>query len=634
LLWYTTATGGTGSATVPIPSSATTGTTVYYVTQTSNGCPSLRVPITVNVFANPATPIVTSPVVYCQNATPAALTATGTGLTWFTVPSGGTALPGAPTPSTTAVGSTTYYVQANNGTCFSPRASIIVTVNITPVAPTVTSPVVYCQLATATALTAAGTNLLWYTTSTGGTGSATAPTPITTAVGTTNYYVSATTGICEGPRALIAVTVNATPLAPTVTSPVNYCQNATASPLTATPNIGTLVWYTSATGGTGSATAPTPSTTTAGSTIYYVSSIVGICEGPRTALTVTVTATPALPIVITPVTYCTNVTPVALTATGNNLLWYTNPAGGIGSTTAPTPSTTTAGTTPYYVSQSTSGVVCEGPRALINVVINPRPVAPTVVSPIPYCQNVNALVLTASATAGNTLSWYTVPTAGTGSASAPVPSTGSVGSTIYYVSQTTPLGCEGARNAITVNVTPVLTINAGNDTIMARGNTIQLRGISTGVPAATYLWTANVAPLSLTSATILNPLANPIQTTIYTLRANDPSGLCPSVTDQVRVEVVQSCINIKNAFTPNGDGVNDTWFVYDQNFCLTNPGGARVTVFNRYGSKVFESQDYANRWDGTYKGKPLPDGTYYAVIEFTLFDGKKQYNKTDVTILR
>jgi gliding motility-associated-like protein len=634
LLWYTIATGGTGSAIVPIPSSATTGTTVYYVTQTSNGCPSLRVPITVNVFANPATPIVTSPVVYCQNATPIALTATGTGLTWFTVPSGGTALPGAPTPSTTAVGSTTYYVQANNGTCFSPRASIIVTVNITPVAPTVTSPVVYCQLATATALTAAGTNLLWYTTSTGGTGSATAPTPITTAVGTTNYYVSATTGICEGPRALIAVTVNATPLAPTVTSPVNYCQNATASPLTATPNIGTLVWYTSATGGTGSATAPTPSTTTAGSTIYYVSSIVGICEGPRTALTVTVTATPALPIVITPVTYCTNVTPVALTATGNNLLWYTNPAGGIGSTTAPTPSTTTAGTTPYYVSQSTSGVVCEGPRALINVVINPRPVAPTVVSPIPYCQNVNALVLTASATAGNTLSWYTVPTAGTGSASAPVPSTGSVGSTIYYVSQTTPLGCEGARNAITVNVTPVLTINAGNDTIMARGNTIQLRGISTGVPAATYLWTANVAPLSLTSATILNPLANPIQTTIYTLRANDPSGLCPSVTDQVRVEVVQSCINIKNAFTPNGDGVNDTWFVYDQNFCLTNPGGARVTVFNRYGSKVFESQDYANRWDGTYKGKPLPDGTYYAVIEFTLFDGKKQYNKTDVTILR
>jgi hypothetical protein len=49
---------------------------------------------------------------------------------------------------------------------------------------------------------------------------------------------------------------------------------------------------------------------------------------------------------------------------------------------------------------------------------------------------------------------------------------------------------------------------------------------------------------------------------------------------------------------------------------------------------VFESNDYANRWDGTYKGKALPDGTYYAVIEFTLFDGSKQIVRTDVTILR
>ena len=118
------------------------------------------------------------------------------------------------------------------------------------------------------------------------------------------------------------------------------------------------------------------------------------------------------------------------------------------------------------------------------------------------------------------------------------------------------------------------------------------------------------------------------------MKLTDPTGLCPFVTDDVTVTVVQSCLNVRNAFTPNGDGVNDTWFVYDQNFCLTNPGGAKVTVFNRYGSKVFESKDYANKWDGTYNGKPLPDGTYYAVIEFTLFDGSKQVRRTDVTILR
>jgi gliding motility-associated-like protein len=629
LLWYTVATGGTGTATAPIPSTATAGTTIYYVTQTTNGCASLRVSVTVNVTANPTTPVVVSPVVYCQGTTAVPLTATGTNLTWYTVPTGGTALAGAPTPSTTTVGNTIYYVQANNGICVSPRASITVTVNATPLAPTVTSPVTYCQLATAVALTATGTNLLWYTTPTGGTGSTTAPTPITTTVGTTNYYVSSTIGTCEGPRALIAVIVNGTPLAPTVTTPVNYCQNVTASALTATPNIGTLLWYTTATGGTGTTIAPTPSTATAGSVTYYVSAILGTCEGPRTPLVVTVIATPALPAVTTPVTYCTNVTAVPLTATGTNLLWYTTAIGGTGSTTAPTPSTATAGTTPYYVTQSTSGVVCEGPRALINVVVNPRPAAPTVVTPLAYCQNFNAPVLTAT---GTNLLWYNVATGGTGTATAPTPSTLSVGSTSYYVSQSA-LTCEGARSTIVVNVSPALNVNAGVDRIIARGDQVQLAGTSTSV-GATYLWTSSTTPLALTSAIILNPIANPIFTTIYTLRVSDPTGLCPSVTDDVKIDVVQSCINIKNAFTPNGDGINETWFVYDQNFCLTNPGGAKVTVFNRYGSKVYESKDYTNNWDGTYNGKPLPDGTYYAVIEFTLFDGSKQYKKTDVTILR
>ncbi len=632
LLWYTTSAGGTGSATAPTPITTAVGTTNYYVSSIIGACETPRVLIAVTVSATPLAPTVTSPVVYCQNAIAIPLSATvsiGT-LQWFTVPTGGTALPGAPTPTTSIVGSTIYYVQSINGTCISPRSAITVTVNTTPLAPTVTTPVTYCQLATATPLTTTtGTNLLWYTTATGGTGTATAPTPITTTVGTTNYYVSSTIGICEGPRALIVVTVNGTPLAPTVTSPVNYCQNVTASPLTATANIGTLLWYTTASGGTGTAIAPTPSTTIAGSVTYYVSAILGTCEGPRTPLVVTVTGTPALPTVSTPVTYCTNVTPVPLTATGTSLLWYTSLTGGIGSTTAPTPSTTTAGTTPYYVSQSTSGVVCEGPRALINVVVNPRPVAPTVVSPLLYCQNFNAPVLTAT---GSNLLWYTVATGGTGSTSAPTPATSAVGSTSYYVSQSA-LTCEGPRATIVVNVNPALNVNAGRDTIIARGDQVQLLGTTTSI-GSTYLWTSNVTPLALTSAIILNPIANPIQTTIYTLKLTDPTGLCPFVTDDVTVTVVQSCLNVRNAFTPNGDGVNDTWFVYDQNFCLTNPGGAKVTVFNRYGSKVFESKDYANKWDGTYNGKPLPDGTYYAVIEFTLFDGSKQVRRTDVTILR
>jgi gliding motility-associated-like protein len=629
LLWYTVATGGTGSSTAPTPSTATVGTTTYYVTQTTGTCESPRTPIVVNVGALPAAPTVSTPVTLCQNTTASPLTATGAaGATfqWYTVATGGTALPGAPTPSTTTVGSTTYYVAQTTNGCQGPRAAIVVNVVSVLPAPTVTTPVVYCQNATAVPLTAtpnAGATLIWYTVPTGGTGSATAPTPSTATPGNTSYYVSqSNTGSCEGPRATIVVTVNALPAAPTAPSPVNYCQNATAVPLTAT---GTgLLWYTVATGGTGSATAPTPSTAVGGTTTYYVSQTATSCEGPRTPVVVNVTATPALPTVTTPVTYCRGATPVQLTATGTSLLWYSGPTGGTGSSTAPTPSTATAGTTVYYVSQSTG--TCEGPRAAISVVVNPTPAAPVVVSPLTYCQNATAPALTAT---GTGLLWYTAATGGTGSSTAPVPSTTASGSTTYYVSQTTGT-CEGPRAAIIVNVAPKLFVNAGNDVTIGFGQTTQLNGTASPSPA-TYLWTSNITPLSLSSNVILNPVATPLETTTYKLTVTDPTGLCPSVSDDVLVTVVINCIDVQNAFSPNGDGTNDLWRVYSQFGCLSN---VKVTMFNRYGSKIFENTNYRNDWNGTYKGKPVPDGTYYAVIEFTMVNGTKRYVRTDVTVLR
>ena len=78
--------------------------------------------------------------------------------------------------------------------------------SITP-PPTVTTPVTYVQGAAATPLTATGTNLLWYTSSTGGTGDTNAPIPSTTALGTTSYWVSQTSTCGEGPRAQIDVVV-------------------------------------------------------------------------------------------------------------------------------------------------------------------------------------------------------------------------------------------------------------------------------------------------------------------------------------------------------------------------------------------------------------------------------------------
>ena len=87
-------------------------------------------------------------------------------------------------------------------------ASATIAVNATPSAPTVSNPsVAYCVGEMATVLTATGDNLLWYTSKTGGTGEATAPTPVTTNAGSTTHYVSQTTNGCESDRAEIVVTV-------------------------------------------------------------------------------------------------------------------------------------------------------------------------------------------------------------------------------------------------------------------------------------------------------------------------------------------------------------------------------------------------------------------------------------------
>ncbi len=68
---------------------------------------------------------------------------------------------------------------------------------------------------------------------------------------------------------------------------------------------------------------------------------------------------------------------------------------------------------------------------------------------------------------------------------------------------------------------------------------------------------------------------------------------------------------IMNLFTPNNDGYNDYWVIKD----LARISPARVAVYTRAGAQVYQSNDYDNKWNGYYQGNPLPEGTYYYVIE-------------------
>ena len=165
-------------------------------------------------------------------------------------------------------------------------------------------------------------------------------------------------------------------MAPTVTGTVTYCQNATANALTATATgINTLMWYTVSTGGTGSSTAPTPNTATAGITIYYVSQIdVYADESSRASITVTVNATPTVAIVANgPTSFCTGGS-VVLTATsgGASYLWKNG-----SSTLSVTTSTMSVSSSGDYSSIFTDVNGCAGTSNVITVSSSSAPV-PTV----------------------------------------------------------------------------------------------------------------------------------------------------------------------------------------------------------------------------------------------------------------
>ncbi len=178
------------------------------------------------VVATPAAPVVVSPLAYCQNSIALPLTATGTNLLWYTSISGGTGTASAPIPST--VLPTTYFVSQSTSGCESPRASLVINILPTPTAPASTSPISYCQGSSPSALTATGTNIKWYISATATTPLSGAPTPLAIATGSTSYFVSQTTGICESPRTEVVVNITSAPSITTQPQDITSCATTAA----------------------------------------------------------------------------------------------------------------------------------------------------------------------------------------------------------------------------------------------------------------------------------------------------------------------------------------------------------------------------------------------------------------------
>jgi gliding motility-associated-like protein len=168
-------------------------------------------------------------------------------------------------------------------------------------------------------------------------------------------------------------------------------------------------------------------------------------------------------------------------------------------------------------------------------------------------------------------------------------------------------GCSTTGNIsgdnINVRINPV--IDAGPDLFAEENTSIVLKATAANANQLGYSW----APASLLSnPNALNPSYMAIQDQVFVLTATDKDGVCKA-TDQMMVKILRP-VKVPNVFSPNGDGINDTWNIKN----LADYQDCTVNVFNRYGQKVYSSHGYSVPWDGRMNGSPLPVGTYYYVI--------------------
>ena len=387
---------------------------------------------------------------------------------------------------------------------------------------------------------------------------------------TVKYLVAENSEICQAEGfSTFDVIINDLLPAPVVTTPVNYCINASATALSATALSGaTLNWYgTDETGGVASSIPTTPLTTSIGSTTYYVSQSVGVCESLRVPITVTISDL-SIPIFAgIPQSVCSDSTVQTLPiASANNIQGTWNPA--IINTTA----TTT------YVFTPNSGQCATTATVTINVNSSTVPTF-NVVEPI--CSGVELSPLPTTSLNNIIGTWSP-----------------NLDNTITKIYTFTPnLGqCASSQTlTISVNSTPEISVSAVCD-----GTDFVLKVNQNNTDNLVYSWyNSSEEKIGSTPSIKIIKIGN--------YKVEVANGTCKVSKD---IDVNSVYCDIPRGISPNGDTKNDS-------FDLTNFSVNKLEIFNRYGIKVYTKSGYKNEWDGTSdKGQELPDGTYYYVVEF------------------
>jgi len=279
----------------------------------------------------------------------------------------------------------------------------------------------------------------------------------------------------------------------------------------------------------------------------------------------------------------------------------------------------------------TNGTGCSGTPSSFTITVNPSPqpsiAAAGALSPLNTIYGTPSTIFSISGTAlnggilvtpppGFEVSTNDVNFAG----SVTVGAAGDVASTQVYIrlAATTHVGSYSKKIALTSTGAQEVNIDMPLSTVTPAPLTIKAddkkRPFETPNPPLTATYTGfknNDTPADLTTPPELSTIAaltSPIGE--YPITISGAVSTDYTITPVPGVLTIVGKVVIPNTFTPNGDGINDTWDIKYLNSYLN----CTVQIYNRYGENVYSSIGYGIPWNGTYKGARLPAGAYYYII--------------------
>jgi gliding motility-associated-like protein len=304
------------------------------------------------------------------------------------------------------------------------------------------------------------------------------------------------------------------------------------------------------------------------------------------------------------------------------LTYKWSPAAGLSNDATATPVASPSVTTTYHLNIA-DDLGCQSTASTTITVINPGKLQAG--NDTTVCDG-SAVQLNAS---GETIYNWIDNTDGLNNTNISNPIAKPITTTSYTVAGTDANNCFNDTAYVTIRVLPLPTVNAGQDTTVQAGSSFTLHG-SGSSDIVQWNWTP---AKFLSCSDCPTPLCTTNETINYTLSAKTQDGCSSSAHVVIKLECDEARISIPNAFTPNGDGLNDLFVI--KGISLIR----HMVIYDRWGEKVFERNNFnpsdpSACWNGYFNGMEAATGGYVYFVEMQCPMGGAFSRKGTVLLIR